>query len=65
MLALIREWMREKDRTGCRQKRKIKIPKKIFLVGGEKLTEKNKQKVEDLLDKYPTSTEFLLDKRED
>jgi len=49
----------------CRQKRKVKIPKKIFLVGGEKLTEKNKQKVEDLLDKYPTSTEFLLDKRGD
>ena len=34
-------------------KRRIKIPKKIFLVGKERLSEEAKQKVDKLLDKYP------------
>ena len=34
-------------------KRRIKIPKKIFLVGRERLSEEAKQKVDKLLDKYP------------
>jgi len=34
-------------------KRKVHIPKKIFLVGREKLNEENKQKVDKLLEKYP------------
>ena len=35
------------------RKRKVQIPKKIFLVGREKLTEEKKQKVDTLLEKYP------------
>ena len=35
------------------RKRKVKIPKKIFLIGREKLTEEKKQRVDELLDKYP------------
>ena len=35
------------------RKRKVQIPKKIFLVGREKLSEEKKQKVDKLLDKYP------------
>lgn len=35
------------------QKRKVKIPKKIFLVGRGKLSEERKQRVDELLDKYP------------
>jgi transposase len=34
-------------------KRRIKIPKRIFLVGRERLSEEAKQKVDKLLDKYP------------
>jgi transposase len=35
------------------RKRKLQIPKKIFLIGGEKLTEERKQRVAALLEKYP------------
>jgi len=35
------------------RKRRVRIPRKIFLIGGEKLSEEKKQKVNDLLDKYP------------
>lgn len=35
------------------QKKKVQIPKKLFLVGREKLTEEKKQKVDKLLEKYP------------
>jgi len=35
------------------RKRKVQIPKKIFLVGREKLTGERKQKVDKLLDDYP------------
>ena len=34
-------------------KRKVQIPKKIFLVGREKLSEERRQKVDELLDRYP------------
>lgn len=36
------------------QKRKVKIPKRIFLIGREKLSEEKKQKVDELLAHYPT-----------
>ncbi len=35
------------------RKRRVQIPKKIFLVGREKLTDEKKQKVDKLLDNYP------------
>jgi transposase len=35
------------------RKRKVQIPKKIFLVGREKLNEEKRQKVDTLLDRYP------------
>ncbi len=35
------------------RKRKVQIPKKIFLVGRERLTEEKRQKVDTLLEKYP------------
>ena len=35
------------------RKRQVQIPKKIFLVGREKLTEGKRQKVDALLEKYP------------
>ncbi len=35
------------------RKRKVQIPKKIFLVGREKLTEEKKQKVDTILERYP------------
>jgi len=35
------------------RKRQVQIPKKIFLVGREKLTEEKKQKVDTLLERYP------------
>jgi transposase len=35
------------------RKRNVQIPKKIFLVGREKLSEEKKQKVDKLLDNYP------------
>lgn len=39
-------------------KRKVKIPKKIFLVGGERLSEEAKSKLGMLLDKYPSLKGF-------
>ena len=39
-------------------KRKVKIPKKIFLIGGEKLDEVAKDKLAALLDKYPSLKAF-------
>jgi len=35
------------------RKRRVKIPKKIFLIGREKLSEEKKQRVDELLDRYP------------
>jgi transposase len=35
------------------RRRKVQIPKKIFLVGREKLSEEKRQKVDKLLDNYP------------
>lgn len=35
------------------RKRQVQIPKKIFLVGREKLTEERRQRVDALLDRYP------------
>ncbi|MFC1972442.1 transposase [Chloroflexota bacterium] len=35
------------------RRRKVQIPKKIFLVGREKLTEERRQRVDTLLEKYP------------
>ena len=40
------------------RKRKVQIPKKIFLVGREKLTEEKRQKVDTLLEKYPSLKVF-------
>jgi len=40
------------------QKRKVKIPKKIFLIGRDKLSQENKQKVDELLNRYPTLQGF-------
>lgn len=39
-------------------KRKVRIPKKIFLIGGEKLTEEMKGKLNGLLEKYPSLKSF-------
>ena len=39
-------------------KRKVQIPKKIFLVGGEKLSEEMRQKLNGLLEKYPSLKGF-------
>jgi len=40
------------------QKRKVKIPKKIFLIGGEKLGEKERQRLAELLVRYPSLKAF-------
>jgi transposase len=40
------------------RRRQVQIPKKIFLVGREKLTEQKRQKVDTLLEKYPTLKGF-------
>jgi len=40
------------------RKRQVQIPKKIFLVGREKLTEEKKQKVDTLLERYPALKGF-------
>ena len=40
------------------RKRKVQIPKKIFLVGREKLSEEKKHKVDKLLDNYPSLKGF-------
>ena len=39
-------------------RRKVKIPKKIFLVGGEKLSEEAKSRLTALVDKYPSLKDF-------
>jgi len=39
-------------------KRRVQIPKKIFLIGGEKLSEEAKSKLAMLLDKYPSLKGF-------
>ena len=45
----------EQDVLGSK---KIKIPKKIFLIGREKLGEEKRQRVDELLDKYPSLKGF-------
>ena len=40
------------------RKRKVKIPKKIFLIGGEKLSEEMRQKLNGLWEKYPSLKGF-------
>lgn len=40
------------------RRKKVKIPKKIFLVAGEKLSADEKMKVNELLDRYPTLKGF-------
>jgi transposase len=40
------------------QKRKVKIPKKIFLIGGEKLGAKERQRLAELLVRYPSLKAF-------
>lgn len=40
------------------QKRKVKIPKKIFLIGREKLSEEKRERVDKLLDKYSSLKGF-------
>ena len=40
-------------RGGAEPSGRVKIPKKIFLIGGEKLGEQAIRKVDQLLDKYP------------
>ena len=41
-----------------RRKKKVKIPKKIFLIGGEKLNEQRKEKIAELLIRYPSLKGF-------
>jgi hypothetical protein len=43
---------------GRTAQRKVQIPKKIFLIGGEKLSEEMKGKVDGLLEKYPSLKDF-------
>lgn len=40
------------------RKRRVKIPKKIFLIGGEKLSEERGQRLAELLDMYPSLKGF-------
>ena len=40
------------------QKRKVQIPKKIFLIAGEKLGEEKKKRLDALLEKYPSLKGF-------
>ena len=44
------------------RKRKVQIPKKIFLIGGEKLSEKARQKLDGLLERYPSLKGFYCAK---
>jgi len=44
------------------QKRKVRIPKKIFLVGREKLSEETKGKLDSLLERYPSLKGFYWTK---
>ena len=39
-------------------KKKVKIPKKIFLIGGEKLNERRKEEIAELLIRYPSLKGF-------
>ena len=41
-----------------RRKRKVQIPKKIFLIGGEKLSEEMRGKLNGLLERYPSLKGF-------
>jgi hypothetical protein len=43
---------------GQTAQRKVQIPKKIFLIGGEKLSEEMKGKLNGLLEKYPSLKDF-------
>ena len=47
------------------RRRKVKIPKKIFLIAGEKLSEEKKQRVDELLDRVSGSQRVLLGQGED
>ena len=49
-------------RGGAEPSGRVKIPKKIFLIGGEKLGEQAIRKVDQLLDKYPGLKGFYWDK---
>ena len=40
------------------RKRRVQIPKKIFLIGGEKLSEEMKEKLNGLLERYPSLKGF-------
>ena len=40
------------------RKKKVKIPRKIFLIGGEKLNEQRKEKIAELLIRYPSLKGF-------
>jgi len=40
------------------RKRRVKIPKRIFLIGREKLGEEKRQRVDELLDRYPSLKGF-------
>jgi len=39
-------------------KKRVRIPKKIFLIGGEKLNERQRGKITELLIKYPSLKGF-------
>jgi transposase len=41
-----------------RWRRRVRIPKKIFLIAGKRLSEEARQKVDKLLDRYPTLKGF-------
>ncbi len=45
------------------RKRKVTIPKKIFLIGRGKLGEEKKQRVDELLDRYPGLKGFIGPRR--
>ena len=45
------------------RRRRVKIPKKIFLVGRGKLGEDKKQRVDELLDRYPSLKGFVTGPR--
>jgi len=44
------------------RKRRVQIPKKIFLIGGEKLSEEMKEKLNGLLERYPSLKGFYWTK---
>ena len=47
------------------RRKKVKIPKKIFLIGGENLNEEQRAKIAGLLIMYPSLKGVLLGQRED